>query len=302
MTEDELLANEDLRDVLVDDGVEEEPGEDGHRRRNAVVWLVLLLLLLLLCCCCWRYGTWWKAPDQRDVADKQTTRNTVIPDVTGMQREDAIKILEAAGFNVEVETSYDVEADPNTVVSQDPPGGESAAAGSTVFITVTQPLETGPGAAAQRGEEALAEVPDVVGMPRTQADDALRSAGFAVRVTGVYSDAVPAGLIISQTPAGGASAPEGSTVSLLVSLGTEPENTVPMPGVVGKTTAQAQDAIRAAGLEPRVLYQPNKHSIGKVYQQSPAAGMAVPEDRLVFVLVGLDYWWKAPEPDRSTAP
>lgn len=292
---------DDLRGLLVDEDVDGEPEEDDrHRRRNVLVWLIILLLLLLLCCCCWRYGRWWKAPDQRDVAGEEI-KTATIPDVTGMKREDAIKILEAAGFNVEVETSYDVEADPDTVVSQDPPGGP-AVIGSTVFITVTEPLARGQGSLSDRDGQELAEVPDVEGLPRSVAIDDIKNAGFRVRVTGVYSDSVPAGFVISQTPGPGASAPVGSTVSILISLGTEPVDTVPMPNVVGKSAADAAAAIRAAGLEPRLLYQPHKGYVGKVYQQSPQAGTAVPEDRLVFVLIGLDYWWKAPSNDRSGGP
>lgn len=301
--EEELVSEDDPGYEVMEDEAYQESGEGKehrNRRRGLTIILLIILHLLIWCCLWWRCDCFRglvRSPDQ-DSISRTTVRTGTIPDVTGMTKEDAIKVLEAAGFKVETETSFDTVADPNTVVSQDPPGGSTATLGSTVFITVTEPLGAGSGPLAG-DEDELVEVPDVVGWPRATAVDEIRSAGFVVKVTGIYSDTVPEGVVISQTPAGGASAPEGSVVSILVSLGSAPENTVPVPSLKGKTASQASAAIRAAGLEPRLLYQPNKHSIGKVYQQSPAAGTEVAEDRLVFVLIGLDYWWKAPNPDIS---
>lgn len=71
--------------------------------------------------------------------------------------------------------------------------------------------------------ETGVSVPDVVG--DTQADGilALEGAGFVVAVEKAYSDTVPAGEIVSQSPAAGAEVPAGSTVTITVSLGPEPQ-------------------------------------------------------------------------------
>ncbi len=59
----------------------------------------------------------------------------VVPDVVGQYDEDAIGILEDAGFEVDVVHAPHDSPD-NVVDAQDPPGGSHAPAGSTVTLTV----------------------------------------------------------------------------------------------------------------------------------------------------------------------
>jgi hypothetical protein len=68
-------------------------------------------------------------------------------------------------------------------------------------------------------ETVLVEVPDVVGQSQASGTAELEGEGFAVAVREAYSSTVAAGLIIEQSPAAGADAPEGSTVTITVSLG-----------------------------------------------------------------------------------
>jgi beta-lactam-binding protein with PASTA domain len=65
----------------------------------------------------------------------------------------------------------------------------------------------------------MAEVPDVVGEAEEAAITAIEGAGFEASVLTAHSDSVAAGDVISQTPAGGAEALEGSVVTIRVSLG-----------------------------------------------------------------------------------
>lgn len=68
-------------------------------------------------------------------------------------------------------------------------------------------------------EDAGVVVPDVVGQSQADATTALEGEGFVVSVQTAYSSVVPAGDVISQVPAGGVEALEGSTVTITVSLG-----------------------------------------------------------------------------------
>jgi hypothetical protein len=65
------------------------------------------------------------------------------------------------------------------------------------------------------------EVPDVVGMSRTDAQIALAAARLVPRIRTVKSDE-PEGTVTGQKPAGGKSAQAGSTVTLTVSKGPGP--------------------------------------------------------------------------------
>jgi len=67
-----------------------------------------------------------------------------------------------------------------------------------------------------------AEVPDVVGDSQAAGTATLEGDGFVVSVVQAYSSTVPAGDIISQSPAGGATADIGSTVIIVVSIGDAP--------------------------------------------------------------------------------
>lgn len=65
-------------------------------------------------------------------------------------------------------------------------------------------------------------VPDVVGNDQATATSTLEGDGFVVAVQNAYSGSVLAGNVISQDPVGGSSAPSGSTVTIVVSIGAAP--------------------------------------------------------------------------------
>lgn len=75
------------------------------------------------------------------------------------------------------------------------------------------------------GEAVLVEVPDVVSQSQASGTSELEGEGFVVAVQTAYSDTVASGDIISQSPTAGSEAAEGSTVTITVSLGPEPEST-----------------------------------------------------------------------------
>ena len=65
-----------------------------------------------------------------------------------------------------------------------------------------------------------AAVPDVIGMEQAEAKAAIVAAGLVIgSETAQYSDMVPAGHIIGQSPLGGELVPPGTPVHLLISVG-----------------------------------------------------------------------------------
>lgn len=149
-------------------------------------------------------------PERADVGEPNTPPVVAVPDVVGMPEGEARAALEGAGFGVGVEQANDPSAPVGTVVRQSPGGGAEAEQGSGVTIVVS----AGPGVVA---------VPDVVGQSADAAQGALAGAGFAVAVSEAPSDTVPAGTVVSQSPGGGAEAPPGSTVGIVVSTGPAPD-------------------------------------------------------------------------------
>ena len=170
----------------------------------------------------------------------------VVPDVTGMTQEEAVKELEDAGLEVKV-TEADEEqagdADEGTVVEQNPPAGTEVNEGDEEEIVVVPPKK-------------LVEVPDVRKQNQADATKALQDAGLVVSVTREFSNTVEKGLVISQSPTAGQKVPPGTTVGIAISEGPQVKN-VDVPDVVGMKKADAENALKDAGLKVVVAESPS---------------------------------------------
>jgi len=121
------------------------------------------------------------------------------------------------------------------------------------------------------GEADLRTVPRVVGQTREAARAAVEQQGLLYAETTAASADVGEGRVVEQDPAGSASAPEGSTVAVVVSAG---PSAVAVPELTGRTEAQALRALQDAGLlvgeldrvpDPRVAE-------GSVVRSDPSVG------------------------------
>ena len=128
-------------------------------------------------------------------------------------------------------------------------------------------------------------VPTVAGMTVSTARADLANVGL-VAVSGAarHSDTVPAGDVISTNPAAGARTRHGAKIILIRSLG--PVQVV-VPSVTGEQLAQADQALKKAGLIPAPpTYQPSA-SIpqGIVIATDPVAYRHWPKDKPVHLVV-----------------
>ncbi|MBP9004096.1 MAG: PASTA domain-containing protein, partial [Candidatus Hydrogenedentes bacterium] len=188
--------------------------------------------------------------------------NAVAPDVVGLGQAAAESAITAAGLLVgTVTTACDNVVPAGAVIAQDPAGGTSVTLGTSVNLVVS----TGPCPVA---------VPDVVGLAQASAQAAIAAAGLAVGDVSVNcSNTVPAGDVISQSPAGGSLVAPGSSVNLVVSSG---PCLVIVPNVVGQAQAAAQAAITDAGLTSSVtLACSDTVPAGNVISQLPVGGTSV---------------------------
>ena len=181
-------------------------------------------------------------------------KNVTVPDVVGSQVTDAVATLTRAGL---VAKSVGVASDKpsGTVTAQDPAAGTSLVEGATVRINYS----TGPKQVA---------VPAVVGLDYSAALQQLQAAGFAVARTDVESTQ-PAGVVVSQVPAGSSTATKGSTVTLSVSNGPQ---TTPVPDVTGLTAADARTTLTDAGF--KVTRDEAGHGRSDVRRRRHLAGSA----------------------------
>jgi beta-lactam-binding protein with PASTA domain len=203
-------------------------------------------------------GSTDSAPDTINL----TVRVTV-PNVVGQPQASAEAAIVAAGLTVGAISQANSAVVPaGNVISQNPVGGTLALAGSPVSLTIS----LGP---------APVLVPNVVGMTQPAAEAAILAAGLQVgTVTTANSPTVPAGSVISQNPSAGSSVPEGSSVSLVVSLG---PIMVTVPNVVGMTLANAEATITSANLTGGTITTANSDTVpaSSVISQTPIAGISV---------------------------
>jgi eukaryotic-like serine/threonine-protein kinase len=150
-----------------------------------------------------------------------------VPDVRGEELDDAIDILEEAGFQTRVDDEYSDSVSEGRVIRTAPAQRTEAPRNSFVTIVVSR----GPEPPQER------EVPSVVNLTQATAEQRLTSAGFVPNVTFSPSGSVPAGVVISQDPAAETPLLSGSVVNIVVSTG--PSTTTTTDGTTTTTTTTA---------------------------------------------------------------
>jgi eukaryotic-like serine/threonine-protein kinase len=178
--------------------------------------------------------------------------------LVGMTQSEAEAAIRAAGLEVgDISTNTDTDADAGTVVDTNPRPGTMVAPGTAVNLVVA-------------AEPDSVTVPDLVGMTRDEARDALVDAGLQLGDTRQEaSSSVEEGRVINSEPRGGQSVEPGSRVNLIVSSG---EADVTVPSVIGMDENQAQQMVQQAGLEFEVEYsQQCEETADRVFTQEPGA-------------------------------
>ncbi len=123
-------------------------------------------------------------------------------------------------------------------------------------------------------------VPAVEGNKRNPSINLLQEAGFVVNVLEEVTDQRQPNRVLSQSPAGGAEAPQGSTVTIVVSV--DPGSVLnDVPSVVGQKVDAATSNLKAAGFNVSVVVEaaPDGVKAGqgrRVWRQRPGGGQANP--------------------------
>jgi eukaryotic-like serine/threonine-protein kinase len=136
------------------------------------------------------------------------TTSLRMPNVMGQSQKDATSTLNNQKITNVVVNNVPVTdaAQVGKVVKQDP------AAGVLISPGITATLQVGV-------ESTTATVPKVTGDTQAVATTTLENAGFKVNAQQQSSATIPAGQVISQSPAANAQADKGSTVTIVVSTG-----------------------------------------------------------------------------------
>ena len=162
-----------------------------------------------------------------------------VPDVVGDSLGEARSALEGEGLNVDVVREESGDAEPGTVLGQDPAGGTEVDEGATVTITVAEEVET-------------VDVPDVTGLDQARASERLSGAGLTVDVQRRPVERPSQDdVVLSQSPGGGEELERGGTVTITVGRfelpdpdpEPPPDDEEPVPGQEGGASGQSGGAV-----------------------------------------------------------
>jgi serine/threonine-protein kinase len=236
--------------------------EPPRKRRRWVPWLLVALLIAAAV-----LAGWWAYNQIQDQLEESAPVG--VPLVEGLERQLAIRQIEAVGLEAEVEEQPSSDAERGIVLEQSPREGTQVSKGSTVTITVG----TGP---------QQVEVPRLVGLSYEDAVDSLNELGLEPQRVEVFSGK-PVGQVTGQDPSAGDVVDEGSQVEVRVSRGVKQ---VTVPDVLDQSESSATGELEAAGLQVSVTEAPSDTvPEGFVSSQSPSPGTEVDEGATVEITI-----------------
>jgi serine/threonine-protein kinase len=124
-------------------------------------------------------------------------------------------------------------------------------------------------------------IPSYIHRRASTAETALRRLGFRLVPRQRYDDAVPAGAVISQSPAHGTGF-HGDRITLVVSRG---PHLVRVPDVNHDGVSAAEEALAAAGFHVTVTHNTPYFGLGFVVSQSPGGGDMAPFGSTVTITI-----------------
>lgn len=191
-----------------------------------------------------------------------------VPDLEGRTLADAQQRITAAGLTPGTVTkSFNDSVPQGRVIVTEPAAGTHRAPGTPVTFTVS------------RGSPV--DVPDVIGESVTDAQQQLQDAGFKVVLAPekVFSDDADADTVALESPDRDTQAAAGDTVTITVSKGRQ---LFPVPDVTGKSQDDAQQILRDAGFDVRVV---NLFFGDTVFTESPDGGSRAPKGSTITLWV-----------------
>ncbi|XZJ58838.1 Stk1 family PASTA domain-containing Ser/Thr kinase [Clostridium perfringens] len=202
-------------------------------------------------------------------------KDVKIPNVVGEKVEDAKSKLEGLGLKV-LEVTEESDQEKGIVLKVDPNVDSTVKTGSEVKLTVS-------------GGEGQIKVPNLADMSSDEVRRTLKSLGLELVEDEKYSDKVPSGKVISQSPNANEPVDEGSKVSITISKGKEIKTTtLNIPDVSGKSVDEAKSILANAGVEANAVKgeaAKSEEEAGKVYSQSQSGSITLKEGEKITITI-----------------
>ncbi len=279
-------ADEEYYDDDYDDYDDDEASEDDTSGKKLdkvlkiggiVAGAIILIVLIIVIISTFGNGCFGSDDETTTPSETETTETTTeeetgveMIDVTGMDEETAVSLLEELGFRVVTRTEVSDEVDEGYVIEQSREAGETFSEGVSVTLTIS----SGSGTVV---------LDDYSGKTQSEVVEELKSLGLLTTITQEYSDEIEAGMVISTNPGAGTEVAEDTLVTVVVSMGKE---VVTVPQLIGIAEVDALEMCEEAGLEVTIRYQTNNDYDGRVINQSLTAGSSVEIGSAITITVG----------------
>ncbi|QSB06282.1 Stk1 family PASTA domain-containing Ser/Thr kinase [Natronoglycomyces albus] len=191
-----------------------------------------------------------------------------MPDLAGASEEEALNAL-AKDVNAEVivVNGYSDTVPQGHVISTEPGAGRTVNSGSAVEVMISD-------------GRAPVTTPEVLSLSEEDARASIERAGLTVgEVDSRYSDSIPEGHVIEQSPRGGEGIGVDGVVDLVLSDGPEP---IQVPNVTDMSIEQATEELESLGFVVRVFDLINGDT---VFRQSEEAGSTAPKGSTIWIWV-----------------
>ncbi|TLM73889.1 Stk1 family PASTA domain-containing Ser/Thr kinase [Pseudarthrobacter sp. NamB4] len=254
----------------------ERSARQKSRRRAWIATLVVFTLLVLA------GGALWLTSIINRPAP--VIPKVQVPVVAAMTESAALQELYGADLEPRIVRSQHETVPKGIAIGTDPASGASLDPGAEVVLNISE------------GPSAVMIPQDLPGKTEAAARDILRQSGLvgAPSTTMANSATVPAGIVITTSPAPGQRVALDSTVELVVSTGK-----VIVPELRGRTREEAEAALKELGLVPVVAEAENPQvEPGRVTDQSDPANAAVEQGKTVTIVVAT----APPPPPPSPTP
>ena len=131
-----------------------------------------------------------------------------VPDIVNREREEAISMIQDAGFTYVIEQAPSDSITKGYVISTDPVAGAAADEGSEIKIIIS----TGP-------EAVMTKVPQLKGLSKQAAIEKIESSNLSVGSISTADSDLDAGTVIDQNIAAGTQVEEHTKISITISSG-----------------------------------------------------------------------------------
>lgn len=200
------------------------------------------------------------------------TRLTVIPDVTGLDKKDAIKYLKEAGLKVKVINSKTEKVPLDTVHNQDPRPGKEVKVNRVVRIWVNN------------GEDV--KVPNIIGLELLEARSRLKGLNIQIETIDYYPSNQKYNTILGVYPKPGTKLEINQKISILVSSQQMIDPSV-MPNITGLDLNDAKEMLKQIGIEIGSVSQTNDPTlpINTIISTNPVAGTKIQRGQKISVVI-----------------